>query len=120
MPILSSSNPRVISLPSASELRRVLGQEPAAAGPDPGGAAEVGEPAGQEDSQEAAGAGAICALLAARLHEGPAQPVREEAQSTAAHQQEQVANQTTGWDDRAASASRASFTKQNRSLSSLI
>lgn len=37
----------------SSELRRLDGQEPAAAGHLPGGAAEMGEPAGEEDPQEA-------------------------------------------------------------------
>lgn len=50
----------------------------------------MGEPAGEEDSEEAPPTGAVCALLATRLHEGPAQPVHEEAQSTAPLQQEQV------------------------------
>ena len=44
----------------------------------------------QEDPQEASGVGGVRPLLAARLHEGPAQPVHEETQSTAAAQQEQV------------------------------
>lgn len=80
----------VMFSPTTSELRRVYGQEPATAGHIPGGAAEVGEPTGEEDSQEASPARALCSLLAPRLHEGPAQPVHEEAQSTAPHQQEQV------------------------------
>lgn len=54
----------------------------------------MGEPAGQEDSQEAAATRALCTLLATRVHEGSAQPVYEEAQSTAPHQQEQVELQT--------------------------
>lgn len=80
----------VVYDPTGSELRRVDGQEPTAAGNFPGGAAEVGEPAGKEDPQEAARARAVCALLAPGVLQGPAQPVHEEAQSTAAHQQEQV------------------------------
>jgi len=56
----------------------------------------VGEPAGQEDPQEAAGARALCPLLAARLHEGAAQPVHAEAQSTAAARQEQVSRNAGG------------------------
>lgn len=44
------------SFSTTSELRRFLGQEPAAAGRVAGGAAEVGEPTGQEDSQEASAA----------------------------------------------------------------
>lgn len=54
----------------------------------------MGESTGQEDPQEASTPRALCTLLATRLHEGPAQPVHEETQSTAPHQQEQVAKQT--------------------------
>lgn len=81
---------------TASQLRRVYGQEPPAAGRVPGGAAEVGEQAGEEDPQEATAARALCTLLATRLHEGPTQPVHEEAQSTAPHQQEQVESRRGG------------------------
>lgn len=80
--------------PTGSELRRVDGQELAASGHFPGGAAEVGEPAGKEDPQEAPRARTVCTLLAPGVRQGPAQPVNEEAQSTAAHQQEQVGS---GW-----------------------
>lgn len=53
----------------------------------------MGEPAGEEDPQEAAAARAVCTLLAPGVREGPAQPVHEEAQSTAPNQQEQVPEQ---------------------------
>lgn len=56
----------------------------------------MGEQAGEEDPQEATAARALCTLLATRLHEGPTQPVHEEAQSTAPHQQEQVESQRGG------------------------
>lgn len=54
----------------------------------------MGEPAGKENSQEASSTRALCTVIATRLHEGSAQPVHEEAQSTAPHQQEQVESQT--------------------------
>lgn len=76
--------------PSSSELWRVNGQEPAAAGHIPGAAAEVGESTGQEDSQEASATRALCTLFTTHHHEGPAQPVNEKAQSTAPHRQDQV------------------------------
>lgn len=75
---------------TTSELRHFYSQEPAPAGRVPGGAAEVGEPVGQEDSQKASTPRTVRTLLTADLHEGSAQPVHEEAQSTAPHQQEQV------------------------------
>ena len=56
----------------------------------------MGEPAGQEDPQEAPGHGALCPLVPARLHEGSAQPVHEEAQSAAAPRQEQVSGNNPG------------------------
>lgn len=73
-----------------SKLRRVNGQEPPAAGYIPGRSAEVGKPTGQEDPQEASSGRALCTLLTTRFHEGPAQPVHEEAESTASHQQKQL------------------------------
>lgn len=84
-----------VTFSSSSELRRVCSQEPAPAGSLPGGAAEVGEPTGQEDSQEAPPSRAVCTLLPPRVHEGSGQPVHEEAQQTAAHHQEQVAEVST-------------------------
>lgn len=75
---------------TTSELRHFYSQEPAPARRVPGGAAEVGEPVGQEDSQKASTPRTVRTLLTADLHEGSAQPVHEEAQSTAPHQQEQV------------------------------
>ena len=84
----------IMVLPTSSELRRVHGKEPALAGHISGRAAEVGEPTGQENSKEASATRALCTLLTTGLHEGPAQPVHEEAKSTAPHQQEQVAEQT--------------------------
>lgn len=78
--------------PPSSELRRVNGKEPAAAGRLAGGAAEVGEPAGEEDPQETSAGRNLPTLLPTHLHEGPAKPVAEEAQSTASRQQEQVMN----------------------------
>lgn len=80
---------------TCSELRHISSQEPAAVGHLPGRAAEVGEPAGEEDPQEAPDAGAVRTLLAPRLHEGSVQPVLEEAHSTAPTQQDQV-EKTTG------------------------
>lgn len=56
----------------------------------------MGEPAGEEDPQEAPAGRELPPLLATRLHEGPDKPVHEEAQSTAPHQQEQVAKLNTG------------------------
>lgn len=50
----------------------------------------MGEPTGQEDSQEAPSNRALCALLTSGIHESSAQPVHEKAQQTAAHRQEQV------------------------------
>lgn len=50
----------------------------------------MGEPAGEEDTQEAPRARTVCTFLAPGVRQSPAQPVHEEAQSTAAHQQEQV------------------------------
>lgn len=50
----------------------------------------MGEPVGQEDSQKASTPRTVRTLLTADLHEGSAQPVHEEAQSTAPHQQEQL------------------------------
>lgn len=54
----------------------------------------MGQPAGEEDPQEAPRTRTVCTLLAPGVRQGPAQPVHEEAQSTAAHQQEQVGS---GW-----------------------
>lgn len=78
-----------------SELRRIDGKEPAAAGRLTGGAAEMGEPTGEEDPQETSTRRELSTLLPAHLHEGPAKPVHQEAQSTASHQQEQVVNLVT-------------------------
>lgn len=80
--------------PPSSELRRIDGEEPAAAGRLAGGAAEMGEPAGEEDPQEASTCRNLSTLLPTHLHEGPAKPVHEEAQSTASYQQEQVVKLT--------------------------
>lgn len=80
--------------PPSSELRRIDGKEPAAAGRLAGGAAEMGEPAGEEDPQEAPTRRNLSTLLPTHLHEGPAKPVHEEAQSTASYQQEQVVKLT--------------------------
>lgn len=82
-------------MPPCSELRRIDGQEPAAAGHLTGGAAEMGEPTGEEDPEETSTGWEPSTLLPAHLHEGPAKPVHEEAQSTASHQQEQVGNLVT-------------------------
>lgn len=79
-------------MPPYSELRRVDGEEPAAAGHLTGGAAEMGQPTGEEDPEETSTRWELSTLLPAHLHEGPAKPIHEEAQSTAPHQQEQVVN----------------------------
>lgn len=55
----------------------------------------MGEPTGEEDPQETPTCRKLSTLLTTHLPEGPDKPVHEEAQSTASHQQEQVAKLTT-------------------------